>query len=148
MNKINEENINLFSHNSINKRKELENIYIPPNIESFSTFKKIIFLQGLLKELTSEKDRFEGIKEKMINKMNNNCYNYYKNKIGIKQIYDYCESNNPDIYIENILLPDSKFILLNKYEIIYQAFFILRNDNHKILKIINSLPSEYNKRLR
>ena len=148
MNKINEENINLFSHNSINKRKEsVENIYIPPNIESFSTFKKIIFLQGLLKELTSEKDRFEGIKEKMINKMNNNCYNYYKNKIGIKQIYDYCESNNPDIYIENILLPDSKFILLNKYEIIYQAFFILRNDNHKILKIINSLPSEYNKRL-
>ena len=38
-------------------------------IENQSTFNKMIFLQGLLKQLTSKKDRFEGIKEKMISKI-------------------------------------------------------------------------------
>ena len=120
---------------------------ISKEIENLSTFQKIITLQGLLKQLTSSKDRFEGIKEKMISKINNNCYNYYKTKLGIKQIYDYCESNNKNIYNEYILLPDSKSILLNLYDIIYKAFFILRNDNNKILKILNSSPIEYHKRL-
>ena len=116
-------------------------------IENQSTFNKMIFLQGLLKQLTSKKDRFEGIKEKIISKINNNCYNYYNGKIGIQQIYDYCESNDPDIYNEYILFQDPKSILLNKFEIIYKTFFILRNNNYKIMKIINSSPVEYHKEL-
>lgn len=147
MNKINEDNKKFKSNNSFNNRKlSLKSISIPKNIYNLSTFEKIIFLQGLLKQITSEKDRFEGIKEKMISKINNNCYNYYKTKVKIKQIYDYCQSNNPNIYKEYILLPDSKSILLDKYDVIYKTFFILRNNNFKLLKIMNSSPMEYYKR--
>ena len=144
MNKINDESKNKLLNNrkSSIKKKSIQN-----NIHNLSTFKKIIFLQGLLKQITSAKDRFEGIKEKMISKINNNCYNYYKTKINIKQIYGYCESNNPNIYPEYILLPDSKSILLDKYDVIYKAFFILRNNNFKLLKILNSSPMEYYKRI-
>ena len=107
MNKINEENKNISINNLFKNRKpSLKYVSIPKDTEYLSTFQKIIFLQGLLKQLTSAKDRFEGIKEKLISKINNNCYNYYKTKIGIKQIYDYCESNNPNIYKEYILLQD------------------------------------------
>ena len=144
MNKINEETKNII----FNKRKSsIKKNTIPTNIENLPTLEKIIFLQKLLKQLTSAKDRFEGIKEKMISKINNNCFHYYKTKIGINQIYDYCESDSPNIYTDYILLPDSKSILLDKYNIIYKALFILRNDNIKILKLINSAPIEYHKRL-
>ena len=131
---------NLNTYNSNNKIK-----YNKENIDNLSTFQKIIFLQGLLKQLTSAKDRFEGIKEKMITKINNNCYNYYKSKIGMKQIYDYCESNDPQKYVEYFLYQDSKPALLNKYEIVYKIFFILRNSNYKLLKLINNSPAEYHR---
>ena len=143
------ENSTYSNENNKEYKNNKSNNYIlsEQNIENKSTFEKIIFLQGLLKQLTSAKDRFEGIKDKMISKINNNCFNYYKSKIGIKQIYDYCESNNPDIYNEYIFLPDAKSILLNKYESIYKTFFIFRNDNSKLLKIIKSSPVEYHKEL-
>ena len=144
MNKINDESKNKLLNN---RKSSIKKNSIQNNIYNLSTFKKIIFLQGLLKQITSAKDRFEGIKEKMITKINNNCYNYYKTKINIKQIYGYCESNNPSIYPEYILLPDSKSILLDKYDVIYKAFFILRNNNFKLLKILNSSPMEYYKRI-
>ena len=151
---MNENSINSNENNKENKEnkenknnKSINDILSEKNIQNKSTFEKIIFLQGLLKHLTSAKDRFEGIKDKMISKINNNCFNYYKSKIGIKQIYDYCESNNPDIYNENVLLPDAKSILLNKYEPIYKTFFIFRNDNSKLLKLIKSSPVEYHKEL-
>ena len=148
MNKKNDENQNLFDNNQIeNKKVNLKNNQNEANIENLPTFQKIIFLQGLLKQLTSAKDRFEGIKEKLIAKININCYSYYKTTIGMKQVFDYCESNNPKNYKEYILLPDSKSILFDKYDIIYKAFFILRNNNYKILKIINASPKEYYKRL-
>ena len=145
---MNENSINSNENNKENKNnKSKNNILSEQNIENKSTFEKIIFLQGLLKQLTSAKDRFEGIKDKMISKINNNSFNYYKSKIGIKQIYDYCQSSNPDIYNEYILLPDAKSILLNKYESIYKTFFIFRNDNSKLLKLIKSSPVEYHKEL-
>ena len=144
MNKINDESKNKLLNN---RKSSIKKNSIQNNIYNLSTFKKIIFLQGRLKQITSAKDRFEGIKEKMITKINNNCYNYYKTKINIKQIYGYCESNNPNIYPEYILLPDSKSILLDKYDVIYKAFFILRNNNFKLLKILNSSPMEYYKRI-
>ena len=145
---MNENSINSNENNEENKNnKSIKDILSEQNIENKSTFEKIIFLQGLLKQLTSAKDRFEGIKDKMISKINNNCFNYYKLKIGIKQIYDYCQSSNPDIYNEYILLPDAKSILLNKYESIYKTFFIFRNDNSKLLKLIKSSPVEYHKEL-
>ena len=112
------------------------------NLAPLSTFKKICCLQGLLKQLTSSKERFIKNKKKLLLKMKNNCYNYYKTKIGMQQIYDYCESNNPTGYLEYTLIEEAKCIFPKNYQEIYDLFFLLRNENLKMLKLINNLPEK------
>ena len=80
-------------------------------IEKLPTFKKISLLQGLLKEMKSIKERFEDNKNDMLTKISKNCYNYYRSKIGMKKIYDYCKSENPEINLDYILLENTQELL-------------------------------------
>ena len=111
-------------------------------IEKLSTFNKMKKLQYLLKEMISLKKTFEINKNKIIDKINQNCFNYYKNKINMKEIYDYCQSKNLEDHISYSLIKDPKNylndFLKDSYDDIYKFIFILRNNNKMMLQLIDS----------
>ena len=104
-----------------------------------TTFEKICTLQSLLKEVTSMKERFENNKEKMEIQIKKNCYNYYKSKISIQEIYDYVLKKK---YINYILSEDIQSDLSSSYEFIFPLMFSFRNSNKKILDLIEKCPKE------
>ena len=129
---------------SLNNEKDINNF-----IEKLPKIQKIFIVQNLLKELISIKNIFLDNKKNMIKKIDTNCYKYYKNIIQIKQIFDYCESKEPEKTINYILLKDSQAEDdLHGYEedsknFITNIFFELRNDNTLMLKIINEIDINY-----
>ena len=117
------------------------------NIEKLPTIQKIFIVQALLKEMISIKDRFEDNKEKMKEKIEDNCYKYFKNTILIKEIFDYCQSKKPEFSLNYILIKNTEQTLYlfeeaNK-NFIEKFFLDLRNDNDFMLKIINSIDENY-----
>ena len=137
-----------YSKDLLNNEEAINNF-----IEKLPTIQKIFIVQNLLKELISIKNIFLDNKKNMIKKIDNNCYKYYKNIIQIKQIFDYCESNEPEKTINYILLKDSQAEDdLHGYEevrknFITNFFFELRNDNNLMLKIINEIDINYYEQL-
>ena len=131
----------LFLEQQINLRTNEDPIKI---IEKLPTYSKITILQYLLKEMTSIKERFEDNKNDMLEKIKQNCYNYYKSIIGMKEVYDYCESNSPEKQLKYILVQNTEEKLEEKYDIIYKILFILRNNNDIMLDIIKKCqPDSY-----
>ena len=118
-------------------------------IEKLPTIQKIFIVQNLLKEMISLNDLFIDNKNNMIKKMNITCYKYFKNTISIKQIFDYCELNNPEKIINYILLKDEEaddalhWFEEGKKNFIENFFFGLRNDYTLMLKIINEIEQKY-----
>ena len=110
-------------------------------IEKLPTFKKICLLQSLLKEMKSIKERFEDNKKDMLETLSINCYNYYKSKIGMKEIYDYCLSDSPETHINYILKENTKESLSTDYELIYNILFLLRDNNDIMINMIKNCPS-------
>ena len=115
-------------------------------IEKLSTFDKILKLQKLLKETTSMKARFQKNKDKILNNINNNTFKYYENKINMKEIYDYCQSDNLEEHIKYNLAADSKsYFELKKKELygdIYNFFFLIRNNNKLMIKLVDKCDIE------
>jgi len=110
-------------------------------IEKLPTYKKICILQGLLKEMKSTKERFEDNEKELLEKLSDNCYNFYKSKLGMKEIYDYCNSSNPEIKLNYILHKNPKEKFSNNYDTIYYILFLLRNNNEIMLSIIKGCPN-------
>ena len=110
-------------------------------IENLPTYKKICLLQGLLKEAKSIKERFEDNKEAMLEKIKNNCYNYYKSKIGMKEIFDYSSSNNTEIHNDYKLLENPKETLSANYNNLYKILFLIRNNNDIMVDLIKNCPT-------
>ena len=126
--------------------KELEQQEIE-RIEKLTTFNKIIKLQKLLKEMISMKKRFETIKTNIMDKINKNCFNFYKNKISIKEIYDYCQSKKPEEHTSYTLVKDSRqfFKDINRdiYDDVYNFLFLIRNNNKIMLQLIDKCDIKY-----
>ena len=114
------------------KNKDLQEL---GKIEGLSTFNKIIKLQNLCKEMISAKERFGKNKTQMIQKINKNCENYYKNKVCMKEIYDFCRSKKPEEHIDYILIPQPEKYFSDKFSNIYNFLFMLRNNNKLMLKM-------------
>ena len=116
-------------------------------VEKLPTFKKILIVQNLLKEMMSIKDRFEENKEKMIEKIDSNSFKYFKNLILLKEKYDFILSVNPSVPLNYTLLKNTNDILCSFEEdnkvFIENFFFELRNNNSLMLKIIENIESKY-----
>jgi len=110
-------------------------------IAKLPTYKKICLLQGLLKEAKSIKERFEDNKEAMLEKIKNNCYNYYKSKIGMKEIFDYSSSNYPEIHNDYKLLENPKEALSAYYDTLYKILFLIRDNNDIMVDLIKNCPT-------
>jgi len=118
--------------------------YKAPELENINTYEKIIKLQEDLKIVASIKQQFEGNQRKMLEKMNIFCSNYYKNKINMKKIFDYCSDSDAEKNYEYNLLTteQAKDLLKDKYNDVYDFIFLIRNDNDLMLKIIDNSEKE------
>ena len=101
-------------------------------------------MQEDLKIVASVKQQFEGNQKKLIEKMNKFCLNYYKNKINMKKIFDYCSDNDAEKNYEYNLLTteQAKEVLKDIYNDVFDFIFLIRNDNRLMLKIIDNCESE------
>ena len=117
-------------------------------IEKLPTISKITIAQYLLKKMSSIKERFIESKKKMIENIETNCYKFYKTKISIKEIYDYCNSGKPEEYITYNLLKEKEASELTskgseKIDFIHSFFFELQHNNSLMLQFISNLPEKY-----
>ena len=122
-----------------NNNRELGNNNIETILEKLTTFQKIIKLQEDLKIISSIKKQFEGNRKRMIEKIYLGCQNYYKNKISMKKVFDYCSCNAPEKLFEYNLLTTKQIEEIfgeDNYNILFNFFFLLRNDNKLMLKVI------------
>ena len=128
----------------INKVVNKNANYAAPELENLNTLEKIIKLQEDLKIVASIKQQFEGNQKKLIEKMNKFCLNYYKNKINMKKIFDYCSDNDAEKNYEYNLLTteQAKEVLKDIYDDVFDFIFLIRNDNRLMLKIIDNCESE------
>ena len=127
--------------NKLNSSKSRE-INELEKFEKLSAFDKIVKLQNLCKEMISEKERFMKNKTQMIDKINKNCYKYYKNKICMKEIYDYCQSKKPEEHIDYVLVEEPEKYFDDKFNNIYNFLFMLRNNNKLMLKLVENCKEE------
>ena len=105
-------------------------------LESLSTIQKILILQNLLKEMSSMKGIFNDTKNKMLQKLDNNCYTFFKNKLYMKEIFEYCLSHKPEEQKDYELIENSKIYLKQLYQPLSDFYFLIRNENSLMLKII------------
>ena len=125
------------------KEKEQQEL---ERIEKMSTFDKVAKLQNILKEISSMKIRFEANKDRILEKIKDNTFKFYENKINIKEILDYCQSDNLEEFIKYSLIyePIEYFKEKGKdiYKDIYNFIFLIRNNNKLMLKLIDKCDKE------
>ena len=122
------------------EEKEIHKIKRDLDLESLSTIQKVLILQRLLKEMTAKKKIFIDSKEKLISKINDNCYKYFEGRIKTKKSFDYINNNESKNYI---LIKNNRDILANLYKPIYNFYFLLQNDNSLMLKLIELCDEIY-----
>ena len=123
---------NFNNSNQSNKNAKSQN-----NLGIISTFDKVVILQKLLKDFSSIKRRFNENMNTLTQKINNKSYQYFKNKVFIKEILEYCDSENPEEDMDYHLVEDNeKYFDKNIYQIISEFYFLIRNDNKFMLQII------------
>ena len=137
----------------LTNKQEVDEEDIYSFLKKLPTIQKMFIVQNLLTELISIKNPFLETKNKMIEKIENNCYRYYKYTIQIKEIYDYCTSKNPETSINYVLLRGKEAeSVLHEFEesrknFITNFFFELRNNNVLMMKIIKEIDINYYEQL-
>ena len=112
-------------------------------IDTLPTFNKICLAQNLLKELLSMKERIMKSKEKMQDQIDLNSFKYYKNKLTQNEIMDFCKQKDPSESSTYKLLKLSNELDEPQINIIKEFFFIIRNNNNYMLKILNNCDLKY-----
>ena len=110
------------------------------NLNSLSTIQKVLFLQRLVKEMTAKKKIFLDSKEKLISKIDQNCYKYFEGRIKAKKSFNYINNKEEKNYK---LIKNTEENLGNLYQIIYNFYFLLQNDNSLMIKLIESCDKIY-----
>ena len=147
--KINEKNKVIKKQiNNIIKSKKIitkkQSLKVDDKLANLTTFQKIIKLQQDLKIISSIKQQFEGNRKNMIEKIKEGCQKFFTNKITMKKIFDYCSNIDPEKVYEYNLLTDeqTKNLLNNYYNNLFEFFFVLRNDNNLMLNLIENFNKE------
>ena len=104
-------------------------------ISDLPSYKKICILQGLLKEMKAMKARLEDNIENLLKKMSQNSFYYFKSKVEMKEIFDYCQLADHEIDLDFSLCENSVKRLDKDYQILYDVLFLLR-ENYNIMHLI------------
>ena len=111
-------------------------------IAKLPTYKKIYLLQGLLKEMKSIKERLEDNIDNLLANISRNCFDYYKSKIEMKEIYDYCQCEDHEINLNYTLCENTKEKLSKDYKIIHDVLFLLRENYNIMILIIKNCKED------
>ena len=115
------------------------------NLNSICTFDKIIMLQKLLRELSSNKAKFKENINQFTDKINKKCFAHFKDKIYIKEILDYCSSNQFEEHTSyNLNENIQQYMDKNLYQLIYDFYFLIRNENYILIEIIKLTDDKTN----
>jgi hypothetical protein len=126
----------LFLHSSKWEMKNInkeEIIKIELNSQTPAIIEKILSIQNNINEIISLKGIFNNGKEKILKKLDTQCFSYYKNKVNIKEIFDTHKPEDP-VYYQ--MVQDPKSILKDEYQSTYDFYFLIRNDNSLMLNLI------------
>ena len=124
------------------KKKENENDLNKEKIEKLlnkNLLEKVIYFQKELKKIISIKNRFTSNIDNFLNDFDNLCFQYYQNKLKIKEIYDFSKNKNLSMRFKYKL---NKENIKNQKEI-FELFFILKNNKKLILDLIEKINKNY-----
>ena len=102
-----------------------------------SSFDKLLNLQSTLQQEVALRDIFFEDRDSLLKKIENNCIEYYKNRISIQEIYD--NKSQPDSSKKKI-----KYIFCEKpqseipqyYEIIKKLIYFYHDNNILTMKLL------------
>ena len=124
------------------KRKRKEEYEIDPN----SSFNKLRRLQMTLKEEVALTDIFFENRDDLLKKIENNCLDYYRERISIQEIYDHNEGERKEEseikHIKYEVSEKPQAELPQCYDPLYKLMFYFRNSNDLTLKLIENCPKE------
>ena len=108
-----------------------------------SSFDKLLNLQSTLQQEVALRDIFFEDRDSLLKKIENNCIEYYKNRISIQEIYD--NKSQPDSSKKKI-----KYIFCEKpqseipqyYEIIKKLIYFYHDNNILTMKLLEKSPKE------
>ena len=128
------------------------------HIEQLTSIKKLAQIQNLLKVHISEKSLFFQSREKMLSTIEANTFKYFKDSIALKEMYEYYDGgrvestykyslfkNKDDIYNlppESLETIEPNCKIEDVYKLIDDFIFDIRNDNSKMVKIIDEINKD------
>ena len=122
------------------RRKRKEEYEIDPN----SSFNKLRNLQMTLKEEIALTDIFFENRDELLKKIKTNCFEYFKERIAIQEIYDNSSSINSEKNkkIKYEVVEDAKIYFPQCSDFIGKFLFYFRNNNDLTLRLIEKCPKE------
>ena len=118
------------------RRKRKEEYEIDPN----SSFNKLRNLQMTLKEEVALTDIFFENRDELLKKIKTNCFEYFKERIAIQEIYDNSSEKNFKIKYE--VVENAPIYFPQCSDFIGKFLFYFRNNNELTLKLIEKCPKE------
>ena len=124
----------------IMRRKRMEEYEIDPN----SSFRKLRKLQMTLKEEVALTDIFFENRDELIKKIKTNCFEYFKERIAIQEIYDNSsyENKEKNKKIKYEVIENAALQFPQCGDFIGKFLFYFRNSNELTLKLIEKCPKE------
>ena len=124
----------------IMRRKRKEEYEIDPN----SSFNKLRKLQMTLKEEVALTDIFFENRDELLKKIQTNCFEYFKERIAIQEIYDNnsYENKEKNKKIKYEILENAPSLIPQCSDIVSKLLFYFRNSNELTLKLIEKCPKE------
>ena len=118
----------------IMRRKRMEEYEIDPN----SSFRKLRKLQMTLKEEVALTDIFFENRDELIKKIKTNCFEYFKERIAIQEIYDNSsfENKEKNKKIKYEVIENAALQFPQCGDFIGKFLFYFRNSNELTLKLI------------
>ena len=122
------------------RRKRKEEYEIDPN----SSFNKLRKLQMTLKEEVALTDIFFENRDELLKKIQTNCFEYFKERIAIQEIYDNnsYENKEKNKKIKYEVLENAPSLIPQCSDIVSKLLFYFRNSNELTLKLIEKCPKE------
>ena len=124
----------------IMRRKRKEEYERDPN----SSFNKLRKLQMTLKEEVALTDIFFENRDELLKKIQTNCFEYFKERIAIQEIYDNnsYENKEKNKKIKYEVLENAPSLIPQCSDIVSKLLFYFRNSNELTLKLIEKCPKE------
>ena len=111
-------------------------------IDSNSAFNKLQKLQMTLKEEIALNEIFKENHMDLLNKIEQICYDYYKERISIQEKYEQSNASSEEEHIKYVVSENSKKVIDQCYVPFERLMFYFRDSNDLTLRLIEHCPKE------